>query len=145
MTLSAPFSGFPVVFCDSRDALAVARAKGLPAGAEVRSWAPALVLGGERGVVEHCVDGARLGAYWDAGGDLSVACRDAWRAGGHDEERALLAARVAMVVKQRLTRALALSEADFSDSRLYIGLRTGKDALDHESRGGVNQGVKFIM
>ncbi len=124
-----------VVFCESTKVLEWARGKGLPETATVLTTAPAVALSGQPGVraLEPGVD--RLMAYWHDAGALTRDMFAAARANGLDHDRALLAAREAQAAYRKLTKLLALTEADFVEPRVNLGLRTGSAALDERLNG----------
>lgn len=125
-------STFPTVFCDSLTALEQARAQGLNPQARIRTAAPALALADVPGVeaLEGADGSARLAEYWHAARALCRAVHDAVAADAVLRPHALAAARSALISHRILAKALFLDEADFSQPRAALSLRTGNDVAD---------------
>jgi hypothetical protein len=118
-----------IVFCESLAALCAARAAGLANDAAIRSTAPALAFG-DTGVEPLEVGSPRLMAYWNDALALSEAVFRTMEDAGHSHAEALVAARTALGLHRKLTNLLALTAQDFTEPRLFIGLRSGDSALD---------------
>lgn len=122
---------FNAVYCDSTEALAHLRAKGLPADAAILTNSPALLRADTRAVATDALAGrARLRDFITALNSfvLGAYLELAQRLDNHDQ--AVAAAFGLYTAQQLLYNALALREADLIEPRLIVMLKSDDPALE---------------